>query len=212
MRLWLQKPRARVAVIGICGVALVLGGFAVAGAFSSGGAGFPALPTTGDYRPISIASPVNGAVADPDSMARQGQDVTSVLSPGAGAHTYRVTLSNVSSIGFVNALDWRPPAGMRIVRVTGSSAGHCGLAAGSDHRITCVGLRLKPPTCTCRGDGGELVVSFVANKAGGMLAGASAVVAATPVFKVIPAFVQGPDVAACKPGQTSTASNPCTAG
>jgi len=210
MRRWLHRPRARIAVIGICGVALVIGGLAVAGVFSTGSASFPALPTTGDYRPISIASPVNGAVADPDSMSRQGQDLTSVLSRGAGAHSYRVTLSNVSSIGFVNELDWRPPQGMKIVRVTGSSTGHCGLAEGSDSRIMCVGLRLKPPTCTCRGDGGELVVSFVADKAGGMLAGASAVVAATPVFKVIPAFVQGPDVPPCKPGQKSTASNPCS--
>src|SRR5262245_52422087 len=71
--------RTRVVLIGICGVALVIGGLALAGAFSSSSSSFPTLPTTGDYRPISIASPVNGAVADPDSMARQGQDLTSVL-------------------------------------------------------------------------------------------------------------------------------------
>jgi hypothetical protein len=209
MRVLVDKPHARLALIGICGVAAVIGGLAVAGVFSGGSAGVSAMPTTGDYRPISIPSPVSGAV-DPDSDARQGQDLTSVLSQGAGPRSYRVAVSNISSIGFVNALDWRPPSGMRVVRVTGSSAGQCQLAGGADPRIACGGLRLKPPTCTCRGDGGELVISFVADKAPGMLAGASAIVSATPVLKVIPAYVQGPDVAPCKPGQTSTASNPCS--
>jgi hypothetical protein len=210
MRVRVNEPRTRLALIGICGVVIVAGGLGLAWAFSGGGDGdASALPTTGDYRPISIPSPVSGA-ADPDSDARQGQDLTSVLSHGAGSRSYRVTVSNVSSIGFVNALDWRPPSGMKVVRVTGSSAGQCTLAGGTDTRITCAGLRLKPPTCTCRGDGGEVVISFVAEPAPGMLAGASAIVSATPVLKVIPAYPQGPDVARCKPGQSSTASNPCS--
>jgi hypothetical protein len=208
MRVQAGKRYAILALIGICVVAAVIGVLAGVGAFAGSGA-LPTTPTTGDYRPISIPSPVTGA-ADPDSDARQGQDLTTVLSHGGGPRSYRVTVSNVSSIGFVNALDWRPPSGMTIVRVTSSSAGHCELARSADPRITCAGIRLKPPTCTCRGDGGELIISFVADRAPSMLAGASAIVSATPVFNVIPAFVQGPDVAPCKPGQTSTASNPCS--
>jgi hypothetical protein len=214
MRVPVQSPRTRVALIGICGAAIVLAVLAGFGVFSgSSGASLPPLPTTGDYRPITVSSPVNGALADPDSMSRQGQDLSSVLAQGGGAHSYRVTVSNISSIGFVNALDWRPPSGMRLVRITGSSAGHCRLAAGTDPRITCAGLRLKPPTCTCRGDGGELVISFVADsKVPGLLAGASAIVSASPVLNVIPAYPQGPDVSRCKPGQLSTTSNPCASG
>jgi hypothetical protein len=206
----LDERRTRLTLVGIGGLVIVAGGLALAWAFTGGGGGeTSALPTTGDYRPISIPSPVSGA-ADPDSDARQGQDLTTVLSQGAGSRSYRVTVSNVSGIGFVNALDWRPPGGMKVVRVTGSSAGRCTLTGGADPRITCAGLRLRPPTCTCRGDGGEVVISFVADRPRGMLAGASAIVSATPVLKIIPAYPQGPDVAPCKPGQTSTASNPCS--
>src|SRR6478609_7244740 len=149
MRVQAGKRHVNLALIGICGVAAVIGVLAGVGVFSGSNA-LPAMPTT-------------------------------VLSHGGGPRSYRVTVSNVSGIGFVNALDWRPPSGMTVVRVTSSSGGHCELARGADPRITCAGLRLKPPTCTCRGDGGELVISFVANKAPNMLAGASAVVSATPV-------------------------------
>jgi len=205
------KTNWRLALIGICGAAAVAVGAVFAGLaiFSSGRSSLPPLPTTGDYRPISIPSPVEGGVADPDSMARQGQDLFSVLSPGPGAHQYQVTVSNASGIGFINALDWRPPRGMTIVKVTGSSAGHCELA-GTAGMISCGGLNLRPPTCTCRGDGGRLVITFVAGQHSGLLAGASSIVSATPVLKVIPAFVQGPDVQRCAPGQESTAAKPCS--
>src|SRR5262249_19650785 len=144
-------------------------------------------------------------------MARQGQDLFSILARGPGAHQYRVTVSNASSIGFVDALDWRPPSGMTVLKVTGSSAGHCELAA-STGTISCAGLRLRPPTCTCRGDGGRLVITFLAGQYSGLLAGASAIVSATPVLKVIPAFAQGPDVQRCAPGQVSSAAKPCSTG
>src|SRR6266481_8221720 len=163
MRVRVEKSNWRLAVIGlflVTGVAVggVAAGFAI---FSdNGGSGLPAMPTTGDYVPISIAHPQNSAIADPDSRSRQGQDLATVLSRGAGSHQYRVTVSNVSAIGFINSFSWVPPAGMTIVNVTGSSSGHCELHAA---RISCDGVNLKPPTCTCRDDGGQIVISFVAN-------------------------------------------------
>src|SRR6476661_8293772 len=100
MRVQVGKRHAILALVGICGVAAVIGVLAGVGVFS-GSSALPAMPTTGDYRPISIPSPVTGAV-DPDSDARQGQDLTTVLSHGGGPRSYRVTVSNVSGIGFVN--------------------------------------------------------------------------------------------------------------
>src|SRR6266403_73989 len=117
MRVRLEKSNWRLAVIGlflVTGVAVggVAAGFAI---FSdNGGSGLPAMPTTGDYVPISIAHPQN------------------------------------SAIGFINSFSWVPPAGMTIVNVSGSSSGHCELLAA---RISCDGVNLKPPTCTCRDDG-----------------------------------------------------------
>jgi len=199
----------RLALTGAVVVAVAAGGvFAGLALSSSGHARLAPLPTTGNYRPISIPGPVSGGIADPDSMARQGQDLFSVLTRGPGAHRYRITVSNASSIGFVNALDWRPPAGMTIVKVTGSSAGHCRVA-GSTPMISCNGFSLRPPSCTCRGDGGRLVITFVGGSYAGLLAGASSIVSATPVLKVIPAYPQGPDVQRCAPGQSSTAAKPC---
>jgi hypothetical protein len=210
MRLRVERSNWRLAVIVfflVTGVAVggVVAGFSI---FSDSGDGaLPAMPTTGDYAPISIVHPQNSAIADPDSRSRQGQDLSTVLSRGAGSHRYRVTVSNVSAIGFINSLSWVPPAGMTIVNVTGSSSGHCELLAA---RISCDGVNLKPPTCTCRDDGGQIVISFIANSDPGLLAGASRVASATPVLKVIPGYVQSADLPSCAQGQVSTAAKPCS--
>jgi|SRR5581483_3697229 len=211
----LRRPESKrsliigVAVLAVLAATGVVGGIAVSGGFS-GAARLPSLPTGGNYVPISIPAPVKGEIADPDSMARQGQDLATTLSAGRTPHEFRVTVSNTSTIGFVNAFYWVPPRGMTLIKVVGSDSGHCVVDPAPAPKISCNGLRLKPPTCTCRGDGGQLVISFLASKDPGMLGGASAVVAATPVLKVIPAVPPAPDVQACGKGEKSTAAEPCS--
>jgi hypothetical protein len=212
----LRRPGSKRSLIialgtfGALAAAGVIGGIAASGGFS-GSASLPPMPTTGDYAPISIPAPVTGAIADPDSMARQGQELATTLTPGRTPHEFRVTVTNTSTIGFVNSFYWVPPSGMTLIKVVGSNSGHCIVDGSPTPKISCDGLKLKPPTCTCRGDGGELVISFLASKDPGMLAGSSAVVSATPVLKVIPAVPPGPDVRPCSNGEKSTAAEPCAA-
>jgi hypothetical protein len=56
----------------------------------------------------------------------------------------------------------------------------------------CRGVRMKPPSCTCKADGGEASVSFVATDNPG-LSGVARVMAMTPTLKVIPSYVQATD-------------------
>ncbi len=65
---------------------------------------------------------------------------------------------------------------MHIVKVVGSTEGHCTLRAltgfGGNQfptvvlhpNVLCDKLDLKPPSCTCRGDGGTVTISFVTDK------------------------------------------------
>ena len=102
----------------------------------------------------------------------------------------------------------------------GSSAGHCALTGTTGYggklfpgvkanvRISCGGLSLKPPTCTCAADGGKMVISFTANTFP-KLAGSVGITSLSPVLKTIPSYVQTPDLPACRDGQTSTETKPC---
>src|SRR5436305_3958850 len=107
MRLRVQSSTWKLAALGLCVLAAVAVGGVFAGlAIFSGGAGsLPAMPTTGAYAPVSIPAPLEGGVADPDSMSRQGHDLATVLSRAPGSHRYRLTVSNVSSLRLINALD-----------------------------------------------------------------------------------------------------------
>jgi len=203
---------ARVVLVVAAAIVLLVAGGAVA-AFvvtsdDGGGSSLAPMPTDDpNYRPITVRAPNEEAV-DPDSTSVGGQDLSATIVHPSGDR-YRVVISNTSGIGYINALNWNPPDGMRITQITSSSAGRCRLSSG-DQRIVCSGLKLKPPTCTCRSDGGELVVSFVAKNSGtGLLAGASAIVAATPVLKVIPGYATSPDLKPCPPGVESTLASPC---
>lgn len=194
-----------------------------------GGRGEPdAVPTTGAYAPITVPKPLvprlgygGPLVADPDSMIRQGQDLQTVVTSASAPHHYRLTITNVSNIGFIGSFQWYPPSGVSIVKLLGSSSGHCVVAGTAglggklfqnallNPEITCDNLNLKPPTCTCKGDGGEVVISLVADRDIG-LAGSTRVVSATPVLSIIPSSVQTPDVPSCASGQVSTTAKPCT--
>src|SRR5262245_52811518 len=161
MRLGAWRSKPKVAVLGVCalaGVAVisVLAGFAASGSFPWSGSrtALPPMPTTGDYAPITIPKPVFRFGVDPDSTSRQGQELQTSLMR-SGPHRFQLTISNASSIGFINSFSWSPPPGMSVVKVTGSSAGRCTLAGTPGYggkqfsivvlnpKISCDGLRLK---------------------------------------------------------------------
>ncbi len=75
-------------------------------------------------------------------------------------------------------------------------------------KISCDSLGLKPPTCTCLNDGGKLVISFVAAGYSG-LAGSIGILSMTPTLKIIPSYVQTPDLPNCASGEVSTTARPC---
>ena len=179
-------------------------GAAVAFAFvgSGGGNRETTLPTTGDYAPLTVWRPplirVGPMILDaPDSPPQVW--LSTRLSPLPGHHHYKVTVLNVSSIGFINSLQWYPPAGVRVLKVLGSSSGHCGLTGLSGFggnqfktvllypNVHCDGLALKEPSCTCKGDGGSVSFSFVSDR-NTPLAGGSRVLSATPLLKSVPSF------------------------
>ncbi len=106
------------------------------------------------------------------------------------ASHYALTVINLSSGGWIDGFTWSP-AGTSITAVIDSSSGHCTLSNGD---IRCRLIRLHPPTCTCRGDGGRTTVDFVmsrddpsetANKHPLLKAGRLTIDSITPVRYVI---------------------------
>jgi len=223
-----RPVKRKIALVGL-GAAVLIAGVG-AGASLALGRGEVAvtLPTTGAYVPITVPKPATGLMAmvqgvDPDSLSKVGTDVASVVSRGDGTNHYKLTILNTSSIGYIDSLYWAPPSGVTITKVTGSSAGHCALTGTSGFggklfpsvelypKISCTGLGLKPPSCTCIADGGKVVISFVADTFPG-LAGAVGITSARPILKIIPSYQQTPDLPLCAHGQASTTSRPCSSG
>jgi hypothetical protein len=136
-------------------------------------------PTTGDWTPITVTRPkvpiiAGGIPIDVDPTTSR-IDFSTTLFP-LGANRYRMTVFNTSTLGAVKSFQWYPPTGVRIVKVIGSSRGRCTRAGltgfgGNQFRtivlypnIFCEKVDLKPATCTCRGDGGAVTITFVTNK------------------------------------------------
>jgi len=158
-------------------------------------------PTTGDWVPITVTRPkvpiiAGGIPVDVDpSVSRI--DFGTTLFP-LGANKYRMTVFNTSTLGAVNAFQWYPPTGVRIVKVIGSSRGRCtsaGLSGFGGNQfptivlypnIFCDKLDLKAATCTCRGDGGAVTITFVTNKGIAVDAGELRLRNATVSFDPIP--------------------------
>jgi hypothetical protein len=184
-----------VAVVGIVAALALVG-------FGDGKSGGRTLAET-DTRPLTVAKPPlirdGGLILNEPDSADQDW-LTSGISPLPGAHRYQVTVTNASSIGTINSFEWYPPTGVRILRVIGSSAGHCVLTGlsgfGGDQfktvllypNIFCDSVTLKAPTCTCTGDGGSMTISFVLNTEA-TASGAARVVTATPILRVVPSFL-----------------------
>ena len=170
-----------------------------------------AAPTTGQWAPITVARPnvpiIGGGIpVDIDPMVHR-DDLGTTLAPLPGTHRYRITISNTSNLGAINSFQWYPPTGVHIVKVVGSTQGHCTLTGlkgfgGSQFptvvlypNILCDKLHLKPPSCTCLGDGGVVTISFVTDTDYGGGSGELRMRAATLVFDRIPDYL--------KPGSTT---------
>ena len=106
----------------------------------------------------------------PQSSSRTAASTTGARRPAlpAGVFTetivrrlspthFQLTVTNLSGYGFINSFTWAT-ADEPIKAVTGSSVGVCTLSGGE---ISCRSMRLRPPSCTCKGDGGRITVDFV---------------------------------------------------
>ena len=164
--------------------------------------------------------------SDQDELDRSGVDVnTTILT--LGHDRYRLYVQNMSDVGFINTLRWKVngPAGLvgnttaaRLIKVTGSSSGVCVLADSST--ISCTGLTIPPPKCTCR-PGGKLTIDFVAQPTvkeppGRILAimqnSRTLLGDMTPVPYHIPSFqtpATNADLPICAKGQQSTKAHLC---
>src|SRR5207247_5699705 len=134
---------------------------------------------------------------------------------------YRLEVTNTSATGFVNKFTWFPGPGTKILAVTGTTVEgkpkeSCRLSAG---KITCE-LSLRPPSCTCRGDGGSVSIAFTAKSARSptnarvSFGGRLFVESETPVPYFIPGSADEKpsdlsDLPICAKGQLSTADKPC---
>jgi hypothetical protein len=186
---------------------LAVGGVLVVYAFvgfggDSGGAA--RLRTTGGYAPLTVPKAhlirQGGLILnEPDAPSQTWASAT--LSSLSGAHRYALTVTNASNMGYIDSFEWYAPTGVRILRVLRSSSGHCAASGltgfgGNQFKtvvlypnILCQGVDLKPPTCTCTGDGGSMTIAFVLDTATNY-SGTTRVLTATPVLKVIPSYLK----------------------
>ncbi|MES1246327.1 MAG: hypothetical protein ABUS54_01485 [Actinomycetota bacterium] len=183
-----RRGRAKLAgVLAVC--AVVGGGVAAAIVLTTGGghtssktdvqvSATPA-PTTGRWTPITVATPnlpvIGGGIPVDVDPAFTRTDFSTTLFP-LGPRRYRMTVFNTSTLGTVNAFQWYPPTGVSVVKLIGSSKGHCevsGLTGFGGNQfpglvlypnISCTQLALKPPTCMCLGDGDSMTLTFVTDK------------------------------------------------
>jgi hypothetical protein len=176
MRRW----RRLAAVLAVCAVAA--GGAIAALIVTDGGqqATTPRASTTGPLAPITVTRPsvpvIGGGIPVDIDPAIERRDFNTTLTFLPGTHRYRLTISNSSSLGAINSFQWYPPPAVHIVKVLGNSAGTCklrGLTGFGGNQfptlvlhqnVLCDKLDLKPPSCTCRGDGDAITISFVTDK------------------------------------------------
>jgi hypothetical protein len=162
--------------------------------------------TTGAWAPLTVTRPevpiIGGGIpVDIDPVVIR-TDLTTALAFLPGKNRYRIMVSNTSNVGAINSFQWYPPTGVHIAKVLGSSDGHCTAAGlrgfgGNQFRtvtlspnILCDDLDLKPPSCTCSGDGGTMSISFVTDKDLGGSLGDARMRTATLVFDPIPGYAK----------------------
>jgi len=128
-------------------------------------------------------------------------DFNTMLSKLPGRHRYGITISNTSNLGFIDSFQWYPPTGVRVVKVIRSDVGRCELTGvtgfgGNQFKtvvlypnIVCENVHLKPPSCTCLGDGGSVTISFVVDR-DMPASGVARLISATLVLRPIPGFLK----------------------
>jgi hypothetical protein len=175
MRRW----RRHASVLAVCAVAV--GGVIAALIVTQGGhQTTPRASTTGPLAPITVKRPkvpiIGGGIPVDLEPLIERRDFSTSLAFLPGTHRYRITISNVSSLGTINSFQWYPPTTVHILKVFGSSAGTCtlrGLTGFGGNQfptvvlhpnVLCDRLDLKPPSCTCLGNGGALTISFATDK------------------------------------------------
>jgi hypothetical protein len=175
MRGW----RRLASVLVVCAVA-VGGAIAALIATHGGQQTTPRAPTTGPLSPFKVTRPgvpvIGGGIPVDLEPVIEPKFFGTALTFLPGANRYRLTISNASSLGAINSLQWYPPTTTHIVKLLGSSTGTCTLRGlkgfGGNQfptlvlhqNVLCDKLDLKPPSCTCRGDGGAVTISFVTDK------------------------------------------------
>jgi hypothetical protein len=140
----------------------------------------PRTPTTGPFSPLTVPKPsvpvIGGGIPVDLEPVIEPRYFSTALTILPGTHRYRLTISNASGLGAINSLQWYPPTKTHILKLLGNSKGTCSLRGlkgfGGNQfptlvlhqSVVCDTLDLKPPSCTCRGDGGALTISFVTDK------------------------------------------------
>jgi hypothetical protein len=168
------------------GAVLVVGALAVGGVIAAlvvTGGGHDTTPpaaTTGAFAPLtvkraSIPTIAGGIAVDVEPLLVP-KFFETALTFLPGKFRYRLTVSNVSNLGTIHSFQWYPPPKIHLVKVFGSSAGSCTLQGlkgfGGNQfpglvlhqNVVCDRLDLKPPSCTCLGDGGAMTISFESDR------------------------------------------------
>jgi hypothetical protein len=212
------RHRFRLA-LGLAGAAIALG--VVTGCGGDGGRD----SSTGADIPIGESSVVGARPGAEDAYEHPNAaaDAYTFVTP-LGGNRYRLEVTNTSSRGFINKFTWFPGPGTTIVSVTGArlakngGEADCRLDAG---KISCE-VTLRPPKCTCRGDGGTVAIDFTATRDKSVRS--AAITFGSDLFveaeTLVPYFIpstpdQKPsdlaDLPICAAGHTSTAAKPCLA-
>jgi len=208
--------RARTKLAGVLGACAVVAAGVIAALILTNGHGSTATTdarggavptrTTGQWAPITVARPAvpvigGGIPVDIDPVVMR-TDLGTTLAFLPGKDHYQITVSNTSNVGAINSFQWYPPTGVHIVRVLGSSDGNCTAAGlrgfgGNQFRtvilapnVLCDNLDLKPPSCTCLGDGGTMTISVVTDKDLGGSLGDVRMRTATLTFDRIPGYIK----------------------
>jgi hypothetical protein len=155
--------------------------------------------------PVAVTDPnPDTGVSNPDTADQGvhvcGCDASTVmryLDPHGGK--YQLVIFNTSGIGYINSVNWLPPAGLTVTAITAVSGGSCRLDQGD---IACDAKPpgLAPPKCTCQ-TGGVMTVNFSATGDEpqfngswwiyhGLVGAYMQITAMTPVPYHIPSFIQ----------------------
>ncbi len=208
--------RGRTKLVGVVAACAVAAGGVVAALILTNGhgstpttdahAGVEPTRTTGSWAPLTVTRPqvpiIGGGIpVDIDPVVIR-TDLGTTLSFLPGKNRYQITVGNTSNVGAINSFQWYPPLGRahrqgaRKQRRPLHRRGPEGFG-GNQFRtvvllpnVLCDNVDLKPPSCTCLGDGGTMTISFVTDKDLGGSLGTTTMRTATLVFDRIPGYLK----------------------